>query len=294
VGNEQSISGRGVVAVLAKENKKTIVSSEGPEDVSSTVSQAATAASGRRRIQSADKASEVLLALVEAGTATPLRDLARALGMTNSLTHRYLASLMASGLAIQHEDTGLYDLGPTAVRIGAAALARVDHLRLAAEAMPHLVSVVGLPALLCVLGDRGPTIVRWERSYVPFITTLAAGSTFELTNSASGRALLAFTPEQLRDELIKRAITKNGERAPTDLMDQLATVRARRFDEAESVLIPGLFAMSAPILDVQNEAVACITLIGPNARVLDIKDQAIKHLVATADSISRTCGSNLT
>jgi DNA-binding IclR family transcriptional regulator len=248
---------------------------------------------GRRRIQSADKATEVLLALVEAGKATPLRDLARAIGMPNSLAHRYLASLMASGLAVQDEVTGHYDLGPTAVRIGASALARIDHLRLASEAMPQLVSSTGLPALLCVLGDCGPTIVRWQRSFVPFITTLSVGSTFQLTNSATGRVLLAFTPDQVRDDLIELAVSKNHEQPPVKLLEHLSKIRQVGYDEAESVLIPGLSAMSAPILDVQNEAVACLTLIGASPDVRRIKTKAIKALVEASVSISRSCGSNL-
>lgn len=248
---------------------------------------------GRRRIQSADKATGVLLALVEAGKATPLKDLARAIGMPNSLAHRYLASLMASGLAVQDEVTGLYDLGPTAVRIGASALARVDHLRLASQAMPQLVSRTGLPALLCVLGDRGPTIVRWERSYVPFITTLSVGSTFQLTNSATGRVLLAFTPDQVRDDLIELAVSKNHEQPTVKLLERLSTIRRVGYDEAESVLIPGLSAMSAPILNVQNEAVACLTLVGASPDVRPIKTKAIQALVEASLSISRACGSNL-
>lgn len=250
-------------------------------------------AGGRRRIQSADKATEVLLALVEAGKATPLRDLARAIGMPNSLAHRYLASLMASGLAVQNETTGLYDLGPTAVRIGASALARVDHLRLAGEAMPQLVASTGLPALLNVLGDRGPTIVRWERSFVPFITTLSVGSTFQLTNSATGRVLLAFTPEKVRDDLIKLAVSRNLEQPPANLLERLEQIRKRGYDEAESVLIPGLSAISAPILDVQNEAAACLTLIGAIPDVQRIKAKAISCLVETSTRISQICGSNL-
>jgi DNA-binding IclR family transcriptional regulator len=248
---------------------------------------------GRRRIQSADKATEVLLALVDAGKATPLRDLARAIGMPNSLAHRYLASLMASGLAVQNEITGLYDLGPTAVRIGASALARVDHLRLASEAMPQLVASTGLPALLSVLGDRGPTIVRWERSFVPFITTLSVGSTFQLTNSATGRVLLAFTPEQVRNDLIELAVSRNLEQPPAKLLEHLEKIRKRGYDEARSVLIPGLSAISAPILDVQNEAAACLTLIGASPDVQRIKAKAISCLVETSTRISQACGSNL-
>ncbi|SAL05025.1 IclR family transcriptional regulator [Caballeronia calidae] len=257
-----------------------------------TASASAGNGTGRRRIQSADKATEVLLALVEAGKAAPLRDLARAVDMPNSLAHRYLASLMASGLAVQDEITGLYDLGPTALRIGASALGRLDPLRLASEAMPQLVASTGLPTLLNVLGDRGPTIVRWERSYVPFITTLSVGSTFQLTNSATGRVMLAFMPEQVRDHLIELAVSRNLEQPPAKLLERLEKIRKRGYDEAESVLIPGLAAISAPILDVQEEAVACLTLIGASADVGRIKAKAIKCLVETSTRVSQACGSN--
>ncbi|BCQ26347.1 helix-turn-helix domain-containing protein [Caballeronia sp. NK8] len=233
----------------------------------------------------------MLLALVTAGKAAPLRELARAAGMPNSLAHRYLASLTASGLAVQDEITGLYDLGPAAIRIGASALGRLDPLRLAGEAMPQLVADTGLPTLLNVLGDRGPTIVRWERSYVPFITTLSVGSTFQLTNSATGRAMLAFMPSQIRDHLIELAVSKNHEKPPSDLLDRLATVRRRGYDEAESVLIPGLAAISAPILDVQEEAVACLTLIGASVEVSSIKEMAIARLVEASSRVSQACGS---
>ena len=53
----------------------------------------------RRGIQSADKAVEVLRRLLTQAKPAPLRDLARAINMPTSLVHRYLASLMASGLA---------------------------------------------------------------------------------------------------------------------------------------------------------------------------------------------------
>ncbi|SAL41690.1 IclR family transcriptional regulator [Caballeronia humi] len=222
-----------------------------------------------------------------------MKDLARAVDMPNSLAHRYLASLMASGLAVQNEITGLYDLGPTALRIGASALGRLDPLRLASEAMPQLVANTGLPALLNVLGDRGPAIIRWERSYLPFVTTLAVGSVFQLTNSATGRTLLAFTPSRIRDHLIELAASKNMEQPPAKLLERLEKIRKRGYDETESVLIPGLAAISAPILDLQNEAVACLTLIGASADVSRVKAKAIQCLLETSMSVSHACGSSL-
>ncbi|MFY9953505.1 IclR family transcriptional regulator [Bradyrhizobium sp.] len=247
----------------------------------------------RRGIQSADKAAEVLMALVEAGQPAPLRDLARAIDMPTSLAHRYLASLVTSGLAVQNNVTGLYDLGPSAIRIGAAALARVDPLRLASEAMPELVAKTGLTALLNVLGDRGPTIVRWERSYVPFITTLAVGSVLPLTGSASGRVILAFTPDRIRRKLMQLKAPKNEDEAPAKLSERFIQIRKRGFDTADSTVVPGLSAVSTPILDLQNEAVASLTLVGSRSDMVHAGSQAVAALLETACGVSQACGSSL-
>jgi DNA-binding IclR family transcriptional regulator len=247
----------------------------------------------RRGIQSADKAAEVLMALVEAGQAAPLRDLARAIDMPTSLAHRYLASLMASGLAVQNSVTSLYDLGPGAIRIGAAALARVDPLRLASEAMPELVAKTGLTALLNVLGDRGPTIIRWERSYVPFVTTLAVGSVMPLTGSASGRVILAFTPDRVRSKLIQLNAPHNEDESPAQLSERFIQIRKRGFDTADSTVVPGLSAVSTPVLDLQNEAVASLTLVGSRADLVHAGSQAVSVLLETACRVSQACGSNL-
>ncbi|MFX6201581.1 helix-turn-helix domain-containing protein, partial [Acinetobacter baumannii] len=85
----------------------------------------------RRGIGSADKAVDMLVALIGAGRAVPLRELARATDMPASLAHRYLSSLVARRLARQDGATGYYDLGPLAIRLGAEALSRVDPLALA-------------------------------------------------------------------------------------------------------------------------------------------------------------------
>jgi DNA-binding IclR family transcriptional regulator len=252
----------------------------------------------RRGIQSADKAIEVLLALVDAGHAAPLKELARLADMPTSLAHRYLASLIARGLAVQNPATGLYDLGPLAIRVGAAALARVDALALAAAAMPQLAIETGLTVMLNVLGDRGPTIVRWERSRVPFVTTLAVGAVLPLTGSASGRVILAFLPARVRDRLIQEF---DGEAGDTEakarrqaLLQRFDEIRRTGLDTADSTVIPGLSAISAPVLDAQNEAVASLTLVGSGADVGRVQSAALEHLRRTAEQVSRSCGSTWT
>lgn len=245
----------------------------------------------RRGIQSADKAIDVLLALVEAGGAAPLKDLAAIAGMPTSLAHRYLASLVARGFAVQNIRTGLYDLGPLAIRVGASALSRIDALSLAGEAMPGLVGTTGLTALLTVLGDRGPTIIRWERSRIPFMTTLAVGAVLPLIGSASGRAMLAFLPRRLSEQLIKSDGRQSAE-ATRALRKRLMQIAGRGYDTADSTVVPGLSAISAPILDAQNEAVAALTLVGSTADMKSVKNQAAAALLKTCTALSHACGSS--
>jgi DNA-binding IclR family transcriptional regulator len=241
----------------------------------------------RRGIQSADKAIDVLLALVEAGQAAPLKDLARIADMPTSLAHRYLASLVARGLATQDTRTGLYDIGPLAIRIGAAALSRVDALTLAGDAMPRLVADTGLTALLSVMGERGPTIIRWERSHVPFMTTLAVGAVLPLEGSATGRAMLAFLPERLRNQLL----SANGIGMTDALRQRFMAIRASGYDTADSTVVPGLSAVSSPIVDAQDEAVAALTLVGSNKDVGGRASDATHILLDACVQISRACGS---
>lgn len=247
---------------------------------------------GRRGIGAAEKAIDMLAALTQAGAAAPLRDLARAAGMPPSLAHRYLSSLIARGLARQDADTGFYDLGPLAIRMGAAALSRVDPLARATEAMAGLGDATGLTVLLTVLGERGPVIVRWRRSATPFLTSLAVGSTLPLTRSASGRAMLAFLPERIARDLIVRDAgdrRRDGEETAR-LSARLAAIRAQGYDMADSTVIPGLAALAAPVLDAQNEAVAALTLIGAVADVEAMRADAAASLTACCRSITRACG----
>ncbi|QCI64736.1 IclR family transcriptional regulator [Phreatobacter stygius] len=240
----------------------------------------------RRGIGSADKAVDMLVALIEAGRAAPLRDLARATDMPASLAHRYLSSLVARRLARQDGATGFYDLGPLAIRLGAEALGRVDPLALAMEAMPALCDETGLTVLLNVLGDSGPVIVRWQRSRVPFMTTLAVGATLPLTQSATGRVLLAFLPARPVARLIERDTAAPG------LAARLAQIRTRGYDTADSTVIPGLAAISAPVLDAQDEAVAALTLVGAGPDVRPLQQKAIDALMATCRHVSGQCGSD--
>src|SRR5262245_29841347 len=85
-----------------------------------------TASQRRRGIQSVDVGFRVLAALAAEPEAAALGAIAKRAALSPSQAHRYLASLIASGMAVQNAASGRYELGPQAIQIGLAALARTD------------------------------------------------------------------------------------------------------------------------------------------------------------------------
>jgi len=244
---------------------------------------------GHGGIQSLDAALHVLEALSEAGQALSLSELARLCGMPPTKVHRYLASFAHAGLVQQNGRSGTYDLGNGAIALGLSAMARHDFVNTVSNAMSDLTADTGLTALLCVWGNRGPTVVRWERAASFIVTSLGLGTTLPVLSSATGRVCLTFLPDTVTARLVadelKRAAKRPrviGDIEPTRAgVRKLAdSVRARGCATVDGRFIPGLVAISAPILDWQGQAQAAVTLIGTDPATIEPGSDAETALMA--------------
>ena len=112
----------------------------------------------RRGIQSVETGLHVLAALAACGGPVPLSAVAQRAGVSPSQAHRYLSSLMAAGMAKQEPGSGLYDLDSGAIRLGLAALARLDVFARADATFMEFARATGRTCLLAVWGTRAP---RW-------------------------------------------------------------------------------------------------------------------------------------
>lgn len=244
-----------------KRNKKptpTIVAVPAPDNLDET-SDAVDMSKQRRGIQSVDIGFRVLAALAAEAEAAALGAIAKRAGLSPSQTHRYLASLVASGMAHQHAASGRYELGPQAIQIGLAALARTDIFAEADPAIAAFTRDTGRTTLLAARGPLGPTIVRWHAGRRPIITSLSVGSVLPLFNSATGFVFLAF----MNDDEVAGAL--ESERARVDVDAIRRKVRARMYATVDEMLIPGLRAIAVPILDIQGRAALVATAIATGA-----------------------------
>jgi DNA-binding IclR family transcriptional regulator len=228
---------------------------KGAADSSSTLS-------GRRGIQSVGIGFRVLAALAAEAKPAALGAVARRSGLSPSQAHRYLASLVASGMANQQSASGRYELGPQAIQIGLAALARVDIFAAADPAIAAFTRDTGRTTLIAARGPLGPTIVRWHAGLRPIITSLAVGSVLPLFNSATGHAFLGFMNE---DEVAGLVADEQSAPAESRIAAIRRQVRATMSASVDELLIPGLRATAVPILDLQGRAVLVATMMATSA-----------------------------
>src|SRR5262245_49705161 len=242
----------------------------------------------RRGIQSIETGVPLLEALERAGGPLALKDLAERAGLDPSGAHRYLASFVRCGLVVQGADSR-YGFGPLALRMGLAAIQRLDPVQATEHALPALVEETGFTALLAVWSNRGPTVVHWQRNG-NLVTSLNLGSVLPVTRSSAGRMLLAFLPESVTAE----ALAHEAKREKIDreaLARELERVRKARLAYADKSVIPGLYAAASVVLGWSSEAAASVVLIGPDPELARPNNAAAVALRRLCDRLSRESGS---
>lgn len=168
-------------------------------------------------------------------------------------------------MAAQNPASGRYELGPQAIQVGLAALARTDIFAEADPAIAAFTRDTGRTALVAARGPAGPTIVRWHVGRVPVITSLAVGSVLPLLRSATGHAFLSF----MSDEEIAGAVEQEDASGQSGAAINAAAIRRQVRDtmsaSVDELLIPGLRATAVPILDIQGCAALVVTMIATSA-----------------------------
>lgn len=212
----------------------------------------------RRGIQSVEIGMRVIDALRVAPSGMPLKALAEAARLPTSNCHRYLVSFVRCGFVVQDPASGRYDLGPKLLQAGLAALARVDAVTIATEALRDVVEESGYTGQLAVWTDKGPVVIRWMVGRVAVRTSISVGALLPTLGTATGLAFLSFLPNRetsnfLRDE-------PNIDRAA--IAEIVADVRAQGYATVSGSHIPGLSAVACPVLDSSGEAAITMTLVG--------------------------------
>jgi DNA-binding IclR family transcriptional regulator len=222
-------------------------------------------------IQSVEVGFALLEALTRAPAAMMLRDLAQEAGMSAAKAHRYLVSYQRLGLVVQDVSTR-YDLGPAALKLGLAALERLDAVQLARSRMDALMAEIGHTVAIAVWGNHGPVIVHWQEPARAVTVNLRLGDVMPLLGSATGRCFAAFMPPaQIKlllnaemaqlDKIHRPGMPGNAAQAQAILEETRQQGIARVMD----TLLPGINGLAAPVWDASGRICLALVSLGSSA-----------------------------
>jgi DNA-binding IclR family transcriptional regulator len=244
-------------------------------------------------IKSIDVAARVLFALEQGRGPLTLSEVAKMSDLHPAKAHRYLASLLRTGLASQDAVTGSYDLGPATRHLGVEALRRLDPVRIASARAAELRDASGHTVNVSVWSDYGPTMVAWITGTHLLPMVIRVGSTLPMLDSAVGYCFLAHLPEAATAKAL-RAQQKNKETRtlPESEVEELRReVRENGYGRTRNQMILGLSALGAPVFGADGEIELVIGMIMPARLMSDAESsRQSKRLRATVENVSRELG----
>jgi DNA-binding IclR family transcriptional regulator len=244
-------------------------------------------------IQSIEVGSKVLLALERARGPQTLSDVAKRSGLHPAKAHRYLVSLVRTGLASQDVTTGMYDLGPAARHLGVEALRRTDPVSTASAYALDLRDETGHTIYVAVWSGTGPTIVRRDTGAHELPIIVRVGSTLPLLDSAVGFVFLAHLPESMTAEVLKTQQRQKATRTiPAKEVDAIRErVRRDRVASTANQMIFGLSALAAPVFGANGELELVLGIVFPTRESTAAETKRLGRLLrSTVDRASQELG----
>lgn len=219
-------------------------------------------------IQAVDRSFRIVEALTELNGAG-VSELARHVDLPKSTVHNHLLTLERAEYVVR--ENGEYRTGLKYLQISERARNQHDLYRIARPEVDKLVEKSGeISAVMTEEHGRGVFIYRNSGSEAARIDT-CVGDRVPIHCTALGKAILAFLPDERRQEIIdQRGLTAVNQNTITDrnvLSEELETIQNEQIAYDEEERLTGLRSVAAPILDESDSVIGSISIAGPTHRM---------------------------
>lgn len=245
-------------------------------------------------VRAVERALDILLCFNHNETALSLTQIAGRVGMNLSTVHRLLATLENKHFVHRSKTTGLYHLSFQFVEMASLVLQELDLQRWAQPYLQRLSSECGETVDLAVLDGTQVIYLQVVEGSQRVKIAAAMGQRLPAYCTASGKAFLAYLPDEQVSEILSAGLTpytKNTAVSLADVYESLRATRERGFAISVQEYEEDISAVAAPILDRDGYPVAVIAIVGPSYRLPQERMLALgRSIRVTNDAITREMG----
>jgi DNA-binding IclR family transcriptional regulator len=227
-------------------------------------------AKGRRSsIQSIDRATAILKTLASGPRRLGVSELADRLGLARPTVHGLLQTLQSHGFVEQDRHSDKYQLGPGLLQLGYSYL-DLNELRARSIAYADRLSV-RTEAAVRVGVMHGSSVVVVHHVFRPDTAfgVLEVGLQLPLHASSLGKAILAFSPAQVVEDLLTEPLARLTKQTLDEpaLRRELETIRDQGVATERDEAVLGESSAAAPIFDHGGHAVGAIGVVDATERI---------------------------
>lgn len=236
-------------------------------------------------IKSLDRAMMVFEYLSETSGKT-LSALASDLGQSPATVYRILTTLEARGMVEMDATEQVWHIGPNAFVIGAKFLKRSSLLERARPILRKLMEDTGETANLGIEQSGSVLFVSQVETHESIRAFFPPGTLSPMHASGIGKALLAEMDDARLDRVLPKAklevFTEHTIADAGAMRREIQAIAGRGFsiDGEEKTL--GMRCIAAAVFDVNQEAIAGISVSGPTSRVGPAQIPALSAAVINA------------
>lgn len=234
-------------------------------------------------LKSLEKSLDVLDIFVECNTGLTLKEIAARTQLNTSTAFRIVNTLERRQYLTRNEASKQYRLGPKALALGYSSHWTENVVTLTKPYLRRLQQIFNETASVYVAeGDSRICLDHVESTHA-LRRVIPMGESLPLYKGAAGKILLAWAPKEERN----RIIVQYGHLSESEFTSIRHNGYAITQDESEH----GLFALSVPIFNFEEQVVASLTIAGPTMRFYDsIRQKMLFTLSQYAYEISHSLG----
>lgn len=214
------------------------------------------------------KALRLLTLLAQSGEPLPLSELSRSLGLPKPTGHRLAQLLEEAGFVHKDPLTFRYSIGQGFDALALGALRNGMGSNARRLLMDNLSARLGVRTNFTVLKSGKLMLVEWVETSSSLIRIdLKPGTQVPAHCSASGKLLIAFASEELRERFLAgapfQAFTKATITEAKALKRELNLIRSRGYAEDNQEFLPGVCCLAVPVRDSMGDVVAGLAVMAP-------------------------------